>query len=240
MNRIFITGDIHGDMDLFRFSSKRFPQGTSLTKDDYVIIAGDFGLLWSNIPDNRELYNIKWLKNKPWTTLFVDGNHENFSRLNNLPTQEIFGGTVGVVEESVYHLKRGQIYTICGKKFFCFGGALSWDIKYRTLGISYWEEEVPNCAEMDFGLRTLESAQYNVDYIVTHTLPKSLIPILGFSKNPDDKIDPTISYLDHIANCATFKNWYFGHMHVNKKLGKFHALFEDIVEITLDVDTLVE
>lgn len=231
MSKIYITGDIHGEMDLFRLSSKRFIEGKELTKDDFVIIAGDFGLLWKNDPDAAERYHLKWLRDRPWTTLFIDGNHENFYRLGNLPEEEMFGGKVGIVCQDIYHLKRGELYNIDGKSFFCFGGAYSCDRSHRTLDISYWEEEVPNHAEMDYGLRQLDSVQYCVDYIITHTLPKCLIPILGFSKSPDGNEDPTTKYLDHIANTATFKRWYFGHMHVNQELGKFKALFEDIEEI---------
>lgn len=231
MSRIFITGDIHGEMSLFRLSSREFPEGKSLTKEDYVIIAGDFGLLWLNEPDNQEIYSLKWLQNKPWTTVFLDGNHENFFRLNNLPEEEKFGGKVGVVNNSVYHLKRGEIYTFNDKTFFCFGGAYSWDRHRRTLGKSYWEEEIPNNAEMDHGLENLEKHDYKIDYVITHTLPESLIEILGFSKAPPEKNDPTTKYLDHIANSATYREWYFGHMHVDREMGKFHALFEDIKEI---------
>jgi predicted phosphohydrolase len=227
---IYITGDIHGNP--FRFSSKKFPEGKQLTKDDFIIVAGDFGLLWENELNRQELHNLKWLMERPWTTLFIDGNHENFQRLNFLPIEEKFGGKVGVVCSNVYHLRRGEIYQIGGKSIFCFGGAYSWDRQLRTLGLSYWEEEVPNYAEMDYGLSQLESVQYNVDYIITHTLPRFLIPILGFSKQPEGKEDPTCKYFDHIANCVTFKKWYFGHMHVNVDLGKFKCLFNDIDKIT--------
>ncbi len=230
MSKIFITGDLHGDP--FRLTSKRFAGGKSLTKDDYVIVAGDFGMIWKNEPDSHEKYNLKWFDDRKWTTLFIDGNHENHFRLNNLEQIEKFGSVVGKASESVYHLRRGEIYNIGGNSIFCFGGAHSIDRDRRRLGLSYWEEEVPNYAEMDYGLKNLEAHQYIVDYVITHTLPRSLVEILGFSKNPPGgKEDPTIKYLDHIANCATFKKWYFGHMHVNKDMGKFHALFEDIVEI---------
>jgi len=229
MSKIFITGDIHGDP--FRFASKKFIEGKGLTKDDYVIVAGDFGILWKNELDAHEKYNLKWLDDRKWTTLFIDGNHENHFVLNNLEKNEMFGGTVGKASKSVYHLKRGEIYNIGGNSIFCFGGAYSIDRERRRIGVSYWEEEVPNFYEMDYGLKKIESYQYKIDYIITHTLPKFLVSELGFSKTPSSGEDPTIKYLDHIANCATFKEWYFGHMHIDKDIGKFHALFEKIVQI---------
>ena len=230
MSRIFITGDIHGATGINRFSSTNFPDGRELTKNDYVIIAGDFGILWTNEPDKQEKYALKWLDNKPWTTLFVDGNHENHFRLNNLNTKEMLGGTVGIVSSSVYHLKRGEIYTINDKTFFCFGGAYSWDIESRTIGISYWSEEIPNHAEMDHGLKNLETVQYSVDYVISHTVPISILEMIGFTKDPN-KIDATTKYLDHIANSATYKRWFFGHMHIDRDFSKFRALYRDIEEI---------
>ena len=37
----YITGDTHADFS--RFELKKFPIQTDMTKDDYVIICGDFG-----------------------------------------------------------------------------------------------------------------------------------------------------------------------------------------------------
>ena len=43
---IYVCGDIHGRQDISKLNSKKFKEGKSLTKDDYVIICGDFGLVW--------------------------------------------------------------------------------------------------------------------------------------------------------------------------------------------------
>ena len=40
---IFITGDTHGDW-INRLRTKVFPEQKEMTKDDYVIICGDFGI----------------------------------------------------------------------------------------------------------------------------------------------------------------------------------------------------
>lgn len=39
---IYITGDCHGDYR--RFSTQVFPEQKGMSKQDYVIICGDFGL----------------------------------------------------------------------------------------------------------------------------------------------------------------------------------------------------
>ena len=65
---VYVTGDTHGDW-MGRLNSDAFPEGLELTKDDYVLVLGDFGI-WDN--SNREKYNLDWLEKKPWTTLFLN------------------------------------------------------------------------------------------------------------------------------------------------------------------------
>lgn len=77
---IFVTGDIHASYDIAKLSESCFDTA-GLTKDDYVIICGDFGLVWNN--SASEQYWLRWLDARPFTTLFVDGNHEGFSLLNS-------------------------------------------------------------------------------------------------------------------------------------------------------------
>ena len=42
---IYVTGDCHQDFS--KFSMKNFPDQKSLTKDDFVIVCGDFGGIFS-------------------------------------------------------------------------------------------------------------------------------------------------------------------------------------------------
>ena len=74
MGRIYVTGDIHSEPD--RFSMENFPEQKELTRDDYMIICGDFGLVWAEDKESkRETWWHDWLEDKNYTTLFVDGNH---------------------------------------------------------------------------------------------------------------------------------------------------------------------
>lgn len=127
---IYITGDTHCTFDISKFKPHYFPEGQTLTKEDYVIICGDFGAVWDDmLPD---LFWRDWLDSQPWTTLFVDGNHENFELLDDYPVSSWHGGKVHFIKESVIHLMRGQIYTIDGLTFFTFGGGYSCDIETRV------------------------------------------------------------------------------------------------------------
>ena len=99
---IYITGDTHIPVDIQKLSTKRFPEQKEMTKNDYVIICGDFGGVWDG--SNEEKYWIKWLKSKNFTTLFIDGNHENFEILYNLPTVDFGGNIAHKVDDGIYHL----------------------------------------------------------------------------------------------------------------------------------------
>ena len=127
---IYVTGDIHGNPSRLK-KDNLAKVGIDIKADDYVIICGDFGLLWGGKYQKEADWWLEWLNDKPFTTLFVDGNHENFDMLNALPVENWQGGKVHKVRENVLHLMRGEIFTIEGKTFFCFGGATSTDKEDR-------------------------------------------------------------------------------------------------------------
>ena len=110
---IYITGDTHGNWKS-RLHHDVFPEGDTLSKNDYVIICGDFGL-WHDTEDER--FALNWLNAQPFSTLFVCGNHENYDRLYQYPVEEWHGGKIHKICDSVFHLMRGQVFDINGKKF---------------------------------------------------------------------------------------------------------------------------
>ncbi len=231
MSQIFITGDTHGDFK--RFSSKNFSEGKDLTKDDYVIILGDFGLLWENNYSPKEQYWTNWLSEKPWTTLFLDGNHENFNRLDKLPTINMFNDEVGKVSNSIYHLKRGRVYTIDDKAFFTMGGGFSIDKQYRTENISWWAREMPSKEEYDLGFKSLK--ENKVDYVLTHTCSNKIFRKLAEVISINEKIkgeEGLRDFLEYIYLNVKYKHWYFGHFHYDLGIDKHHTvLYNNIKEL---------
>ena len=106
---IYVTGDIHGYP--IRLSDESLKEnGIPLSKNDKLIVCGDFGLPWYN--DFEDIQCLEWLSQKPFEILFVDGNHENFDRLYEYPIEEWHGGKVHKIRESVIHLMRGQVFEI--------------------------------------------------------------------------------------------------------------------------------
>ena len=244
---IYITGDTHSDST--RFSTDKFPIQKEMTKNDYVIICGDFGGVWTfEQESNQEKYWLDWLNCKNFTTLFVDGNHENFTRLYNYPVEEWHGGKVHKIRDSVLHLMRGEIFDIDNKMFFSFGGARSHDIQdgilnldeeekiyvYRKRGAffrirdySWWDLELPTQDEMKNGIKNLERANYKVDYIITHCCPTSVQAMLS---NGTYKRDYLTDYFQEISEKCEFKKWYFGHYHDTRQINsQYVLLYEDVV-----------
>ncbi len=202
---IYVTGDTHADIDIKKLSVKNFPMQKSLTKKDYLIVCGDFGLIWDG--STREIWWKKWLAGKNFTTLWIDGNHENFDILREFSLQDKFGGKVREIAPNIYHLERGQVLTIDGQRFFVMGGARSHDKEYRTEHISWWKDEMPSMEEMERGINALDNNGWSVDYVLTHCAPRSIQTMIAdWYEN-----DPLVSYLERIMVDLQFKRWYFGH-----------------------------
>lgn len=227
---IYITGDTHGDIDWRKLNTKNFPEQQNLTKNDYVIICGDFGGIWTGT--RKDDYFLRTYNSRNFTTLFVDGNHENHEALNSYPVEIWNGGKIHRFKDSVIHLMRGQVYTIDGITFFTFGGAKSSDIAYRKEGVSWWKEEIPSKEEFGEGLANLKKIDNKVDVIITHTCSSRLINV--FDKYPILESQCEInSYFDEIEENVEFKKWYFGHHHADMNLGKYRMLYDDIVKLEL-------
>lgn len=245
---IFVTGDTHGEFE--RFSSRNFPEQRNLTKDDYVIICGDFGI-WEDSPSERHWY--KWLNDKPFTTLFVTGNHSNYDLLANYPVDEWRGGKVQFIKPSLIHLMRGQVFDICGQTFFTMGGASSHDVsdgildpdapdfelQYKRLAArqamfrinhrSWWKEELPSAEDYDEARKNLAQHGMEVDFIITHCAPDSLAKIIT---GPFYQQDALTEFLEEVKRDCKYKHWFFGHYHDNAVVaGKHVLLYEQIIEL---------
>ena len=249
---IFITGDCHGNFR--RFHKGIFYEQREMTKEDYVIICGDFGGVWSlGKEDAAEKRLLDYLECKSYTTLFVDGNHENFDRLYSFAVEEWHGGKVHKIRPSVIHLMRGQIYDVDEIKIFTFGGAKShdirggiletdaadyeakkrkldeWGISYRINHVNWWEQEMPSEEEMKEGLNNLALNGNQVDFIVSHCCASSTGEAL---KQGDYVEDPLAVYFEEIRKNVKYKKWFFGHYHGNKNVTADEILlYEQIIRI---------
>lgn len=245
---IYITGDCHGDYR--RFSMECFPEQRTMGREDYMIICGDFGY-WDDSGEQRWWRN--WLAEKSFTFLWVDGNHENYDMLKELPVKEWHGGKVQYIGENVIHLMRGQVYDIHGVRLFSFGGARSHDIQdgilepsdesfksrcrelrrrralFRVNHISWWKEEMPDGEEFEEGRKNLSAHGWKADYIVTHCAPSSIQELFSDGLYQKDELT---EYLEEIRRKCQYKKWFFGHYHDNRNVTKKDImLYEQMIRI---------
>lgn len=229
---IFVTGDTHGTLDIDKlpifFESAETPKHLS-KENDFLIICGDVCACGFNIINERRTREI--LSSLPVTVLFVDGNHENFDLLEDYPVEKWNCGNVHFVEDDIIHLMRGQVFELCGKKLFTFGGAYSIDCYRRTEGIDWFPQELPTEEEMQEGLRNLAKTDWSVDYIITHMGPAEVTGELGFGYYSDAE-EKFGQYLQRIADECTFSDWYFGHYHEDFDVEEmYHCLYDNIIQI---------
>ena len=86
---LYITGDTHGDFSHFRPES--FYEQERLTKEDVILIAGDFGGVWYGA--SRDDAGLNFLDSRPFTTAFVSGNMKTMTPW--LPTPRRSGTAAG-------------------------------------------------------------------------------------------------------------------------------------------------
>jgi len=235
---IFITGDTHSNIDIKKLSNKNFKQNESLTRNDYVIVAGDFGFIWDN--SEEEKWWLKWFADKKYTILFVDGNHENHELLNSYPIELWNGGKVHKITDNVIHLMRGQVFNINGKKIFTFGGATSIDKERRIEHISWWKEELPTTRELNEGIDNLEKNNWEVDYVITHCCSGNTLKVVsafgGFTY--DYEKDILNKYFDYIESKLEYKHWYFGHYHldIGSVEGNQTVIYQKVIHVENNED----
>lgn len=144
----------------------------------------------------------------------------------------------------------GQIFQLCGKKFFVFGGAKSHDTDagildpeapdfkkkldkewrtYRVNHISWWKEEMASEEKMEEGLRNLSRYNNEVDFIISHCCATSTqVQFVDKTFSADSMTD----YLELVKQWVNFKKWFFGHYHENKNIDSKEILInEQIIRI---------
>lgn len=216
---VYIIGDTHIPNDFRKLEKINDP------RIQYVIVTGDFGLIWEREGNELETYYKDILNKKSFTTLFVRGNHENHSRLQKLPKVDMFGARVAKISDKIFQLLDGRIYTIEGNTFFTLGGAESTDKIYRVPYVTWWPEEIPSHLVYKQSLNILESHNNKVDYIISHTAPTTIIKEI-LQENPLRFNDYTAEMLEEIKNRVSFKKWFFGHFHEDLEIDNFICTME--------------
>ncbi len=251
---IYISGDIHGNVNALSNGNLKYLQH-KFTDEDYIIVCGDFGVIWDN--GMTQKFYLEWLEEKPFTTLFVTGNHENYDLLEQYPVCEWNGGKVHKINDKVFHLMNGQVFDISGYRFFTMGGAESHDISdgilepddpdfrkkfkdlnekralFRVNHYSWWKQEIPSAEEMEEGLRNLDRVGWKVDVVITHCAPTSINEWCDSTFYPRNILT---DYLETVSDKLDFRKWFFGHYHRDVEFGdEFRMLYAWVVSLDAEL-----
>lgn len=231
----YITGDCHGDFRRIEI----FCQENETTKEDVMIILGDAGI---NYYLNHKDYELKKQLSDMNITLFcVHGNHEARPwETGTYEEVEWNGGLVYVEEEfsNILFAKDGEIYNFNGRKVIVIGGAYSVDKFYRIYhGLQWFDTEQPNGTIKKYVEAQLERVNWEVDIVLSHTVPIDAEPVWAFIPGLDQsRVDKTTEHwLQEIHDKLEFSEWYAGHYHVESEENGIRIMYEEYDEICVEV-----
>ena len=214
---IFITGDMHGELQVF--NERKLGQ---IKKGDTLIVTGDFGFIWDQ--SKEELKNLKKLSKKKYDILFVEGAHENLELLRQYDEVDFCGGRAYRIEPNIYCLKRGDIYTIEERSVFALGGGLP---PFEDQG----EENPPSMPtdeELNYAVEQLQARGREVDLIITHEAPASVKKLIDRRA----AINDLNIFLDTVVHNTRYGKWFFGSLHQDRAVSeKLICVFEDVYGI---------
>lgn len=251
---VYVTGDTHGTYDTGKLSPSKWPQGQMLGRNDYLVVLGDFGAILGDARagdtwklSQRDIELLEWWESQPWTTLFVDGNHEDFNILDSFDTEDMFGGKVQVVPgyPHIIHFMRGEVYDLPvsdGETARCFvmGGAQSFDRSRRIENYDWWAREMPSDEEYRRAKANLEDAAWSVDYVFTHEVPyNAMVDALDWQwwierrDPPSNELAGYLQWVDDRLDKTSLKMWYAGHYHIDRlvKDEKHCVLYNSVVRL---------
>jgi len=191
--KVLITGDVHNNFSQLNELINR-------RKPELIICCGDFGY-WPKVSWSVPLSSIKLQGAEK--LLWCDGNHEDHWSLKNRESDEL--------EPGIIYMPRGSIYTLPdGRTIMFMGGAWSIDQHMRTIGITWFPEEIITQADL------VDLPDVKIDIFITHTCPSELVPQL-IKFYPEKTHEPSNQALSSLWDMYKPDLWFFGHWHTYNK-----------------------
>lgn len=229
---IYLMADTHGK---FR-RVMEFLESGQITKDDLLIILGDAGFNYDTVPGSG-LRRKAPVNSYGIPVLCLQGNHElrpeHIESYREIPWR---GATVYQEEKypNLLFAKDGECYDLEGKRVLVCGGAYTVFKEYRIKkGLPWYADEQPSDEIKRRVEAKLDALNWEVDVMLTHTCPSKAVPtekyIPGVDQSTVDK--STEDWLDRIEDRLRYRDWYCGHWHIEKQVGRIHFVYHNIVQL---------
>ena len=211
--RIAFAGDWHGNAACAGVAI----EAASRHQAEVLVQLGDFGI-WPGLAGEGYLAEVsRQAELAGMHLLVVDGNHEDFDRLESLPLDPDTG--LRELAPHLWHLPRGSRWQWANLRFGALGGATSLDRPNRTPNRSWWpQEEITE----DQAARMAESGE--LDILLTHDCPSGVqIPGIyhrdpnGARNWPMVELYRAWDHRDRLAEvCRTLRptHLWHGHYHI--------------------------
>ena len=226
MNKIYITGDLHGQIEnIERFVEQNYDTHC-FDGSDIMILLGDAGF---NYFLNKKDDEIKAAVSKlPFTFFVIRGNHEerpgylheDYKHTGAWGTEMFFGNLVYVeakYPKIKYAMDGPNAYKIKDYLTVIYPGAYSVDKEYRLMNGWHWfRGEQLTEEEREWGLDFARGLE--VDLVLSHTAPLEFEPRdLFLSSINQSTVDKTMEkYLQQIHETVDYKLWCWGHYHADR------------------------
>ena len=236
---IYLTGDTHGQV-IERFSYRQYPDLRNLTSDDFMFVLGDFGQPFGKTFYNEAKNVFRFLNDKPWTTIVVGGNHDDYDYWESCPQVSFYGGVARQATfdneiYSVFFVDHITIFDIDNEHILCIPKAESHDIWnlldpedndfkskkrqlkrskqfFRVKHESWWPQEKMDVEENMSFMEQHEDEHFTL--ILSHDAPSMITKFL--SSGPG-RLNPTEGerYLEVLRQYLDFEAWFHGHFHLD-------------------------
>ena len=234
---LYLTGDTHGD-NLARLSYGRWPVLRELGADDVLVILGDTGLMWPGF-EGEASFTMRELACKPFTIVFLLGNHDNYDWAETLPEVDVLGGRMrqvvidGVTYPNRYVVDSWTVADLGGLHCLLCAHAESHDIDhlydeddkegilaakrrhewFRVAHKSWWPQEALDVSAFDAYMEGHSDEHF--DAVLTHDAPSWFTTVASPNAGSDTPLRPTEGQLclDRWRERLDFDVWAHGHFH---------------------------